>query len=184
MIFDPAKFDLLRHDVRRRATKHSLTGKAAWSFFLREPQNRTLFWYRLREASTSCAFRGVFDRFYLRSSRRSGLELNTAVLGGGVIIPHWGRIVLNAQSIGSDLYTLHNVTVGNDYVSGCPVLGHDVFLGVGSCVLGSITVGDHVLVAAGSVVLEDTPPCSLVAGNPARVVRDIRPDHISKMIGY
>lgn len=184
IIFEQSKFDLLRADVRRRAKKHGLSGKKAWTFFLREPQNRTLMWHRLREAATSKTLRRCFDRFYLRSSRRSGLELNTRLIGGGMILPHWGRIVLNAESIGNDIYSLHNVTVGNDYVSGCPALGNDVFLGVGSCVLGSITIGDHVIVAAGSVVLQDVPPCSVVAGNPARVVREILPNHISRMIGY
>jgi acetyltransferase-like isoleucine patch superfamily enzyme len=40
------------------------------------------------------------------------------------------------------------------------------------------------VVGAGSVVLEDVPACSMVAGNPARVVRRIEPDHIARMIGY
>jgi len=37
-------------------------------------------------------------------------------------------------------------------------------------------IGDHCIIAAGAVLLEDTviPPYSLVAGVPARIVRDIR----------
>jgi acetyltransferase-like isoleucine patch superfamily enzyme len=48
----------------------------------------------------------------------------------------------------------------------------------------NITIGDHVVVGAGSVVLEDVPACRRVAGNPARLVRRIEPDHIARMIGY
>lgn len=173
----------LAEDLERRCRKHGLSGRwARWRFFLAEPQYRTLFWWRSwREGGLRSP---VFRRLYLRSSRRSGLEINTDSLGGGVIMPHWGRIILNAESIGRDLYVLHNVTVGNDYVTGRPVIGHDVFLGTGSTVLGSVRIGDHVLVAAGSMVLSDIPPCSMVAGNPARVVRPIDPDHIPRMIGY
>lgn len=99
-------------------------------------------------------------------------------------MPHWGRIILNGESIGSDLYVFHNVTVGDDYVSGKPTIGADVFLGAGSTIIGRITVGDHVMVAAGSVVIHDVPACTLVAGNPAKVVREISPGRISEIIGY
>jgi serine O-acetyltransferase len=173
----------LRDDVERRCRRHAPGGRVArWRFFLAEPQYRTLFWWRLAAAGVAAS--GLCRRFYLRSSRRSGLEINTASLGGGAIIPHWGRILLNAESIGRDLYVLHNVTLGHDYTSGRPVLGDDVFLGTGATVLGAVTIGDHVLVAAGSVIVADVPSCSLVAGNPARVVREIGRDHISRMIGY
>jgi acetyltransferase-like isoleucine patch superfamily enzyme len=39
-------------------------------------------------------------------------------------------------------------------------------------VLGGVTVGDGAVVAAGSVVSADVPERSIVAGNPARVVRE------------
>lgn len=173
----------LSADVERRCRKHGLAGPLArWRFFLAEPQYRTLFWWRLWRAGG--ALSPVCRRLYLRSSRRSGLEINTGSLGGGLIMPHWGRIILNAESIGRDLYVLHNVTVGHDYATGRPVIGDDVFLGSGSTVLGSIRIGHHVVVAAGSVVLSDVPPCTLVAGHPAKIVRPIDPDHIRRMIGY
>lgn len=128
--------------------------------------------------------RSGFRRLYLRSARRTGLEILTPSLGGGVIMPHWGRIILNAESIGDDLYVFHNVTIGNDYRTGRPVIGSDVFIGTGATLVGGITVGDHVVVAAGSVVVKDVPSCSLVAGNPARVARSIPPDEIRQLIGY
>jgi serine O-acetyltransferase len=173
----------LLEDVERRCRKHGLAGRfARWRFFLAEPQYWTLLWWRM--AHRGGVFGAICKRLYLRSSRRSGLEINTGSLGGGVIMPHWGRIILNAESIGRDLYVLHNVTVGHDYTTGRPVIGDDVFLGTGSTLLGAIRIGDHVVVAAGSTVLADVPACSLVAGNPAKVVRSIDPDHISRMIGY
>lgn len=184
MIFDPNQLALLRADVARRARKRGLQGMPAWRFFRAEPQNKTLAWYRLKHAARFAAVRALCNRLYLRSSRRSGLEILAGELGGGVIMPHWGRIILNADSIGSDLYVFHNVTVGNDYVHGRPRIGSDVLLGAGSIVVGNITVGDHVIVAAGSVVVRDVPSCSLVAGNPARVSRRIDPDEISRIIGY
>ncbi|MBJ7390059.1 MAG: hypothetical protein JHC85_00745 [Chthoniobacterales bacterium] len=185
MIMKHTLFPLaLAEDVERRCRRHGIMGWIARGrFFLAEPQYRTLFWWRL-STEGGAPLSSFFRRCYLRSSRRSGLEINTPSLGSGVIMPHWGRILLHARRIGSDLYVFHNVTVGHDYTSGIPEIGNDVFLGTGATILGNITIGDHVVVGAGSVVLEDVPACSMVAGNPARLVRRIEPDHIARMIGY
>lgn len=48
----------------------------------------------------------------------------------------------------------------------------DVFVGMHALILKGITIGAGAVVAAGSVVVRDVPPGSLVAGNPARVMRD------------
>jgi acetyltransferase-like isoleucine patch superfamily enzyme len=55
-------------------------------------------------------------------------------------------------------------------------IGDYVFLGANAVVLMGARIGDHCVIGAGAVVLEDAivPPYSLVAGVPARVVRDIR----------
>lgn len=54
------------------------------------------------------------------------------------------------------------------------VLGRGAFVGVSATILPGVTVGEGTFVAAGSVLTEDTPPWSLVAGVPARVLRDVR----------
>lgn len=50
-------------------------------------------------------------------------------------------------------------------------IGAGSFLGINSCVLPGVTVGDRAYVGAGAVVTADVPALSVVAGNPARVVR-------------
>jgi acetyltransferase-like isoleucine patch superfamily enzyme len=57
-------------------------------------------------------------------------------------------------------------------------IGDDCFIGAHSIVLPGVTIGDHSVIAAGSIVARDIPPGSLVAGNPARVVeRNIQTIH-------
>ncbi|MEH7748656.1 sugar O-acetyltransferase [Neobacillus drentensis] len=52
-------------------------------------------------------------------------------------------------------------------------IGNDVWIG-GSCViLPGITIGDNSIIAAGSVVTKDVPTNSIVAGNPAKIMRNI-----------
>lgn len=50
-------------------------------------------------------------------------------------------------------------------------IGNDVWIGWGARLIGPIAVGDGAVISAGSVVLGDVPPYSVVAGNPATVVR-------------
>ena len=46
-------------------------------------------------------------------------------------------------------------------------------IGSGCTILANITIGENALVGAGSVVTKDVPPNTIVAGNPARVLRKI-----------
>jgi acetyltransferase-like isoleucine patch superfamily enzyme len=46
-------------------------------------------------------------------------------------------------------------------------------VGSGATLLGGITVGKNAIIGAGSVVTKDVPPNMTVAGNPARVLKDL-----------
>jgi acetyltransferase-like isoleucine patch superfamily enzyme len=46
-------------------------------------------------------------------------------------------------------------------------------IGSGSTILSDVTIGENAIVGAGSVVTRDVPPNTIVAGNPARVLRSI-----------
>lgn len=50
-------------------------------------------------------------------------------------------------------------------------IGHDVWIGGGAIILPGVTIGDSSVIGAGSVVVRDVPPASVVVGNPARIVR-------------
>lgn len=52
-----------------------------------------------------------------------------------------------------------------------PVLiGRNVWIGCGVMILPNVTIGNHAVVAAHAVVTRSVPPCSIVAGNPAKVI--------------
>jgi acetyltransferase-like isoleucine patch superfamily enzyme len=52
----------------------------------------------------------------------------------------------------------------------------DAWISAGAMVLRGVTVGQGAIVGAGSVVTKDVPPFSIVAGNPAVLVRELTPN--------
>ena len=75
------------------------------------------------------------------------------------------------------------LTLGHDPNSasfedrGAPVvIGDRVWIAYRAVVLPGVTIGEGAVVAAGAVVTKDVPPFSVVAGNPARVVRQRNSD--------
>ncbi len=51
------------------------------------------------------------------------------------------------------------------------VIGNDVWIGYGSIILSGVTIGHGAVIGAGSVVTKDIKPYSVVAGNPAKLIR-------------
>ena len=99
---------------------------------------------------------------------------------GTAIVSHW------SIDIGDDVWTGHNCyitdqnhgyddisrPIGGQSMPEQPVrIGSGSWLGHGVIVLPGVTIGEHVTVAAGSVVTRDVPDRCVVAGSPARIVR-------------
>jgi acetyltransferase-like isoleucine patch superfamily enzyme len=72
-----------------------------------------------------------------------------------------------ATTAGGDLQTEADWSVGKTLVKSGASIGSS------STLLCGVTVGEHAIVGAGSVVTKDVPPYCIVAGNPARVLRSI-----------
>ena len=53
---------------------------------------------------------------------------------------------------------------------GTPIIGNSVWLGINSAVVGSVSVGDDVLIAPNSFVNCDIPSHSIAIGNPCRII--------------
>jgi len=76
----------------------------------------------------------------------------------------------------NDLYP--RATAGNgalqteeDWTCVPTVIKRGASIGSSATILCGITIGEHALIGAGSVVTKDVPPFAVVAGNPARLIR-------------
>ena len=61
-----------------------------------------------------------------------------------------------------------------DWKVGPTVVRRRASLGSGATILARVTIGENAIVGAGSVVTKDVPANSIVAGNPARILRYLR----------
>lgn len=90
---------------------------------------------------------------------------NNVMIGSGVIITttdshplHWEARRLNTEPPAS-----------------APVIiGDDVFIGARAIILKGVTIGDGAVIGAGSVVTKSIPPRVIAAGNPARIIKEIK----------
>ncbi len=113
--------------------------------------------------------------FQMRLSEIYGVDIHPAArIGKGIMIDHAHSIVIGETAVvGDNVSMLHSVTLGGtgkEEQDRHPKIGNGVLIGAGAKVLGNIKIGNCSRIAAGSVVLEDVPPCKTVAGIPARIV--------------
>ena len=88
---------------------------------------------------------------------------------GGIIIDDDAQIAANVQIISN------NHDLDNRNIITCkPVhICRRTWIGAGATILPGVTIGENSVVGAASVVTRDVPPDTIVAGNPAKLIRRI-----------
>lgn len=99
-----------------------------------------------------------------------------AKIGKGFRVYHTVGIVIGCDcEIGDNCEIFQNVTMGEnrEIVNGrrMPKIGNNVSVFSGACLIGGITIGDNVQIAANSVVTKDFGSDVVLAGLPARIVK-------------
>ncbi|NIZ13732.1 serine O-acetyltransferase [Phaeobacter sp. HF9A] len=113
--------------------------------------------------------------FQMRISEIFGVDIHPAAkIGKGIMIDHAHSIVIGETAVvGDNVSMLHSVTLGGtgkEEEDRHPKIEDGVLIGAGAKVLGNIRIGHCSRIAAGSVVLQEVPPCKTVAGVPAKIV--------------
>jgi serine O-acetyltransferase len=118
----------------------------------------------------------VTARFVSHVSRfLTGIEIHPgARIGSGVFIDHgMGLVIGETAEVGDDVTLYQGVTLGGTSLKRekrHPTLERDVVVGTGAAVIGAIRVGEGARIGAGSVVVAEVPPNSVVVGVPGKVI--------------
>ena len=113
--------------------------------------------------------------FYRRLSIKLGFTISPGVFGPGLCIPHYGSIVVNANSkIGSNCLIHNNVVIGtNGGSSKAPIIGDNVFIGPGAKIFGEIFIASGTYIGANSVLNKSiTKEHSVVVGIPGKYIKE------------
>ncbi|OAF13573.1 hypothetical protein AYJ54_43365 [Bradyrhizobium centrolobii] len=141
-------------------------------------------------AEHSSYLRLIARALHRYASAKAGIDMPSVVRAGpGLVIVHgWGLVVNREAIIGSNVTLFNGVVIGrkdriteNGRQTEYPVIGDDVWIGPQAIILGGVKIGSGAIVGAGSVVTRDVPAHSVVAGNPAKVLKtDVLPDVMNR----
>lgn len=116
--------------------------------------------------------------YYFRKKNMLGNKLGFKIpkncFGSGLTIYHHGNIIVNESARIGDNCRLHgNNCIGNKGKEDvAPVIGNNLDLGFGACVIGGVKLGDDVTVGANAVVTKSTKSDSVtLVGIPAQELR-------------
>lgn len=110
----------------------------------------------------------------------TGIEIHPgAKVGKRFFIDHgMGVVIGETAELGDDVMMYHGVTLGGHGwwtdkkgSKRHPTIGKNVTLGMGSTILGPITIGDNSIIGAKSMVIKDVPPNSTVVSELGRYIR-------------
>lgn len=140
--------------VEIRALFSQITGKEVDDGFGLFPPFYTDFGWNIRVG------KGVFINSGCHFQDQGGITI-----GDGALIGH--NVVL--ATINHNFDPTHR----GDNLPAPITIGKRVWIGANAAVLPGVKIGDGAVVAAGAVVTKDVPPCTIVGGVPARIIRKI-----------
>ncbi|KAK7379723.1 hypothetical protein VNO78_34413 [Psophocarpus tetragonolobus] len=110
-----------------------------------------------------------------RVSEVFGVDIHPAArIGDGILVDHGTGVVIGETAIiGNRVSLMQGVTLGgtrSEAGDRHPKISEGVLIGAHATILGNIRIGECVMIAAGSLVLQDVSPHSIVAGVPAKVI--------------
>ena len=117
----------------------------------------------------------VSARFLSHISRfLTGIEIHPAArLGPGLFIDHgMGVVIGETAEVGRNVTLYQGVSLAGTSLKRekrHPTLGDNVVVGAGAKIIGGFKIGDNSRIGAGSVVVREVPPNSVVVGVPGRI---------------
>lgn len=181
----------LKFYIQEDAKRNDIKPGLVWyiSHYVYGSSNLYAFRYLkyLRHCEYHANNKGLYHKlmFYIyklivgRLSLKYNISIPINVTGYGLRLLHLaggGGMLINCKSMGNYCGINAGVLVGNkDSQENIATIGDYVALGPGAKVIGKVTIGDNVFVAANAVVTKDIPANSIAGGIPAKVLKQREP---------
>lgn len=98
---------------------------------------------------------------------------SSAEIGGGLIVQHGYCTILDPKKMGENCWINQGTNIGYTNGTDAPIIGDNVRVSAGACVLGNLKIGNNVIVGANAVVTKDVPDNCVVGGVPAKIIKYI-----------
>lgn len=151
------------------------TGKISFkliikNYFLNRGFKYTL-WLRLCK-SDIFIIKFVARVMHWRLSRKYLIQIpHVTKIGYGLYLGHHMCLVVNGTAIlGNNVNLSQFTTIGSNAGSKAAVIGDNVYIGPGCCIVGNVYIGNNSTVGAGSVVVKDIEENTTVAGTPTKLI--------------
>ncbi len=127
------------------------------------------FW--LRFASRSNLFSPIANYMHRKLSKRYGIQIYPSTkIGYGLCLGHGISIIVNPTTIiGNNCNLCHYTTIGSNHGKAAKI-GDNVYIGPNTTIVEDVKISNQVTIGAGSIVIDDIPENTTVAGNPAKPI--------------
>lgn len=155
------------------------------SFFCRYPDYEIMLFKRcLRKAEY--AFNTVnrskikflralfYERRKNKIGKQLGIEIDINCFGAGLEIYHGGNIIVNPQArIGKNCKLHGGNCIGNNGITkAVPIIGDNVDIGFGACIIGDVELADNIIIGSNAVVVKScVRQGAVLVGMPAKEIR-------------
>jgi len=158
-------FKYIRQTIRRIFSTKTEEAKEQKSIYLRN--NPSFAKYEIGEYTYGTpVVKSWDDKTHLKIGKFCSIAGNVQILLGGEHRTDWiTTYPFNTLFPEASHFTGHPRTKGDVEI------GNDVWIGQKAIILSGVTIGNGAVIGAGSVVSKDVPAYTVVAGNPAKIIR-------------
>lgn len=153
-----------------RLTGKRFSGFRAYANMLLHHHILYVYCLRKYQSHPSCLLRAVLYHF----TRKYGLEISRqARIGEGLYLGHpYNITVAEGAVLGKNVNLHKGCTIGRENRGervGVPTIGNCVSIGINATIVGSVHIGNDVLIAPNAYINFDVPDHSVVVGNPGTI---------------
>lgn len=176
------KFYLAADRIMNRGKEHVDIKERIYRIFFPDYVMKYLVALRKEEFYSNCGWGGIlpsriFNRIELRRlGIKLGFSISTNVFGYGLVIPHYGTIVVGDGNKIGNYAVLHTSTC---ITAGKKTIGDAMYLSTGAKIVNDIILGNGINISANAVVNKSEAKSNvLLVGNPASMKKESEPWYV------